>query len=190
MHTQNTRCLVGLFGCVMASAVPRQVAAQWEQWEPPLRPGSLVRVSHTDPCCRSPQVGALVSVGPDSVVIRTRRGADTARIALPRSAVRFLEHSWVSRSYGGRGTALGVLAGVATGLAVLAITTEDCPDCWGAVLAAPFYAGGGAIVGGVIGWAVGRSVHTEEWRLVPIPRTVGLAPGYDGGLALRLTLRF
>jgi hypothetical protein len=190
MHRRIARCLVGLCACLVANAVPRQLAAQWAQWEPPLRPGSLVRVSHTDPCCRSPQVGSLVSVGPDSVVIRARRGADTARIAMPRSAVKFLEHSWVTRSYGGRGTVLGVLAGVATGLAVLAITAPDCQDCWGAVLLIPYVAAGGAILGGVIGWAIGRSVHTEEWRLVRLlPRRVGIAPDYDRGLAVRLTLR-
>jgi hypothetical protein len=174
---------------MMASAVPRQVNAQWEQWQPPLRPGSLVRVSHTGPCCRSAQVGTLVSIGPDSVVLRAKHGADTARIALPRSALKSFEHSWVTQSYGGRGAGLGALAGIATGLAVLEMIDEDCPDCWGSVLVAPFFAATGAILGGVIGWSIGRSVHTEEWRRVPLPRSVGIAPGYDRGLAVRITLR-
>jgi hypothetical protein len=187
MHPRIARGLVGLVGCLAANAVPRQLAAQWE---PPLRPGSLVRVSHTDPCCRSPQVGALESVGLDSVVLRTRHGADESRIALARSAVKSLEHSWVTRSYSGRGTALGVLAGVATSVAALAIGAPDCVDCYGVLFIAPYVIGGGALVGGVIGWAIGRAVHHEEWRRVPLPRRVGLAPGYDGGLAVRLTLPF
>jgi hypothetical protein len=187
MDPQILRCLIGLFACLVANAVPRQLAAQRE---PPLWPGSRVRVSHTDTCCASPQVGALVSVGPDSVVLRADNGADGARVTLSRSAVKSVEHSWVTRSYAGRGTALGVLAGVATAVAVLAIAAPDCQDCYGILFIAPYVVGGGALIGGVIGWAIGRSMHSEEWRRVALPRRVGLAPGYDGRLAVRLTLRF
>ncbi|MDQ3995546.1 MAG: hypothetical protein M3303_00850 [Gemmatimonadota bacterium] len=105
--------------------------------------------------------------------------------------MKSLEHSWVTRDYALRGGMLGLLAGAATGVATLAIASRDCEeDCIGALLLAPYVVGGGAIVGLLVGRAIGRSVHHEEWRRVPLPRRVGLAPGYDGGLAMRLTLRF
>jgi hypothetical protein len=188
MHLRIARCLVGLLGCLVVSAVPRQLSAQRE---PPLWPGSRVRVTHSDTCCASPQVGSLVSVGPDSVVLRTERGADTARIALSRSAVKSVEQSWVTRSYGGRGAVLGALAGVGTGVATLVIGSRGCEEaCIGALILAPYVVGGGAVVGALIGAAIGRSVRRDEWRRVRLPSRLGLTPGYDGGLALRLTLRF
>lgn len=190
MHPQIARCVVGLLGCLVLSAAPRQLTAQREQR---LWPGSRVRVSHTDACCASPQIGAFVSLGLDSVVLRTGRGTDSARIALPRSAVKLLEHSLGERNYSRRGAGLGVLGGIATGVATLFYLSRDCEEaCFGALILAPYVVGGGAIVGLIVGDVIGRSVYREEWRPVPLPRRIGLAPGYDGGLAVRLglTLQF
>ncbi len=188
MHPQIARFVVGLLGCLALIALPQQLTAQRQQR---LWPGSRVRVSHTDACCASPQIGAFVSLGVDSVVLRTERGTDSVRIAILRSAVKSFEHSLGERNYSRRGGGLGFLGGVATGIAVLAYLSRDCEEgCIGSIILAPYFAGGGALVGLIVGNLIGRSVYREVWRPVPLPRRVGLAPGSDGALAVRLTLSF
>jgi hypothetical protein len=167
MHPQIARRLAGLFGCLVLSAAPGQLTAQRVQH---LWPGSRVRVSHTDACCASPQIGAFVSLGADSLILRSESGADSARIAIPRSAVKSFEHSLGERNYGRRGAGLGALGGIATGIAVLAYLSRPCEEgCEiGLAILAPYFAGGGALVGLIVGNLIGRSIIHEEWRPVPL----------------------
>ena len=166
MRSRIARCVAGLLGCLALSAAPEQLTAQRVQR---LWPGSRVRVSHTDACCASPQVGALVSLRADSLVLRTERGTDSVQIALPRSAVKRFEHSLGERDYRRRGAGLGVVGGIAASIATLAYLSRDCEEgCIGTIILAPYFAGGGALIGLIVGNLIGRSVIHEEWRPVPL----------------------
>ena len=158
--------MAGLLGCLFLSAAPAQLTAQRVQH---LWPGSRVRVSHTDACCASPQIGAFVSLRADSLVLRTERGTDSVRIAIPRSVVNRFEHSLGERDYRRRGAWLGLLGGVAASMGTLAYLAQDCEDgCIGAIILAPYFAGGGALIGLIAGDLIGRRVIHEEWRPVPL----------------------
>jgi hypothetical protein len=160
-------CVAGLLGFLVLSATPGQLTAQRVQH---LWPGSRVRVSHADACCASPQIGAFVSLGADSLILRSQSGADSARIAIPRSAVKSFEHSLGERDYRRRGTGLGFLGGVATGIATLAYVTRGCEneECIGVLFIAPYFVGGGALIGLIAGNLIGRSVIREEWQSLPL----------------------
>lgn len=158
---------------------------------PPIGPGARVRVSHTDRCCRSPQVGTLVSVSADSVVLRAGREPATAVVALPKRAVSSLALGYDAGHYTRRGAAIGAGTGVVVGITLgLTVNCEDDDICQSF---RPYFAAvGGAIFGAgglVLGALIGRSIVREQWVPIPLPDRVGLAPAPGGGLAVRLALR-
>jgi hypothetical protein len=173
MQTRTGRPLVVLFAAPQLSGAPRLATAQAE---PPWL-GDRVRVSHTDPCCRSPQVGRFVALGEDSLVLSIGRGSNATRRALPRRAVRTLERGQRAGTYIVRGTVLGLLAGAAVSGAALAIQAANaCADCWGAVLFIPYVVPAGAFLGALVGAAVGDAVPRIRWRRVPLPVRVAVPP--------------
>jgi hypothetical protein len=175
-------------GAAPSTAVPHPAGAQPA---PPIGPGARVRVSHTDRCCASPQVGALVSVSVDSVVVRTSRDSQTTVIALPRRAVSSFALGYRGGRHTRGGASIGAVTGVFVGIG-LALTL----NCEGDDLCEsfrPLYAGIGAALFGagglVLGAVIGHSIIREEWVPVPLPERVGLTPTPGGGLAVRLALR-
>jgi hypothetical protein len=151
-----------------------------------------VRVSHTDRCCRSPQIGWLESVSADSVVLATDSAGHAVRISLPRAAVQSFEVGEVSGTHTMKGALIGGLgAGVGGAAAILMMT--DCQDdeiCHGLRPAIALAVGGAsAFVGLVVGGLVGHSVPRVRWMPASLPSRLGLAPNGRDGLAVRLTLR-
>lgn len=152
--------------------------------------GTRVRAHHTDPCCINPLPGALVSLSADSLVVRADGGSGE-RVALPRAALRSLERRHEVGSRANKGARLGLLAGVATGAAT-ALLAVDCErdEICGSMrpLLVLIGTGIGGLAGAVIGIVIGGSMPREEWRGVPLPTRVGIAPlgPTTRGIALRL----
>ena len=174
-------------GCLLICVIASPVSAQSYE---PLRPGTLVRISHNDRCCRSPSVGTLVSVGADSVVIQ-QPGALGVRLALRRASVNAVE---TRHDIGGRavaGAILGLVAGAAVGVVyglASACRVVDDICIWPLILA---YTGGiGAAAGLVVGAVIGAQIRHVVWLTVPVPAQVGFGPSPGGGTAIRLTLYF
>jgi hypothetical protein len=162
-------------------------AAQGLSWQGPLAPGQRVRVWHATG--RSPQVGTLVSVGSDSVVLRT---SDDAPWAVARASVRSIEQSYPAGTYAAPGTMVGALAGLATGVGV-AYYRNECrgtSDVCIWQLAAVLYGAIGTVVGGVIGFTVGKDIVRERWQPAAVPQRVGSTPGANRHVAVWLALRF
>lgn len=161
------------------------------QYASPLGPGTLVRVSHTDSCCRSPRVGTLVAVSADSVVIH-ERGAQNARVALRRGNVTALEAGRDVGSRAWRGAGLGFLIGGGVGAAVmLAGDCEDDAICHSFKPVWALAGGGlGGLAGLVVGGLIGSQIRNVVWHSVPIPSQVGFGPNEDGRAGLRLTVSF
>jgi hypothetical protein len=165
--------------CVLVSVFPSPAPAQAPR---DVTRGEKVRVMHTDPCCRSPQVGRLVSVDLDSVMVRTESNQGGALIALPRGSVRYLEVPYATGTYTLRGGGIGAALGAAIGAIVILKDgcqgDEICGSMKGAfaVGAAAVGAFGGAVAGGLIGTTIRR----VRWTRVPLPTRVGLAPSRSG----------
>jgi hypothetical protein len=177
MQTALRRVRGALVALLLLSGSPRLIIAQAG---PPWL-GDRVRVSHTDPCCKSPQAGRFVSLGADSVVLLIGRGQNASRLALPRRAVRTLEHGQQAGTYIVRGTVLGLLGGTAAAAGALAIQAANaCADCWGTLLLIPYVVPAGALVGALVGAAIGDGVSRIRWRRVPLPASVGVAPAGNG----------
>jgi hypothetical protein len=177
-----------LIAFLLLNAVPVAGAAQPP---PSIEPGARVRLWHVDRCCRSPQVGALLSISADSVVVRADSAHGGARVAVRREAVRSLALPYHAGNHAWRGAGIGALTGAAVGAGVmLSRSCKEDPDyCPGirAILAAVMGVGG-AVVGAVIGGAIGSAYPNVRWVPIPLPNEVGLEPGGGGGLAGRVTL--
>jgi hypothetical protein len=137
-----------------------------------LEAGTRVRVSAARPPL-SKEVGTLVARRGDTLLIQRRRNrwsgsvgtglpnVDTVRVAW--SAVRQLD-VWQGRSHG-RGALKGFLYGFGTALAVsggLVLATRKASDEGLWMIAVPVYTGAGAVMGTLIGAAVGSA----RWRRV------------------------
>jgi len=122
------------------------------------------------------ELGALVSVTSDSVLLRTVRSRDTSLVSLSRAAVRYLDVAIDSGTYAWRGAGIGAaIAAVAGAAYILAQDCEGSELCESLTPAvAVGAAGAGVLWGGVIGGIIGSMVTRVQWVRVPLPMTVGL----------------
>jgi hypothetical protein len=188
MTSGITRVFVAFLASLLVSA---PIAPASGQTPSSLGFGARVRISHTDPCCRSPQVGTLVSVTADSLVVSTGTPQQPRVITLPRGTVTSLETGYDAGHYGWTGAGIGALTGLLAGVGIaLGTDCEGDEYCEGfrpliGVVSGSVLALGGMVIGGLIG----HSVRRVTWVGVPIPTEFGLAPTRDGGLGVRFTLR-
>jgi hypothetical protein len=172
-------------------ATPQPVGGQPVSGLGPLEPGHRVRVWHSDPCCRSPLTGTLVSVSGDSVVLRAAEAAPPR--AISRTFVRSVQRAYTAGDYGMRGMGLGALAGLGTGAVVghLASSCGDIPDGCFTIFGAAVGGVLGGFVGLVVGYAVGRAIPRQDWERVGLPSRVGIADPATrrDRVSVRFTLR-
>jgi hypothetical protein len=149
---------------------------------PVFRIGSRVRVSSFQET-----IGTLISVSPDSLVIRPEYGE---RVILPRDVVTGIEVSGGVRTRAAAGTVLGLVTGVAAGIYVASeIITEERRSGTGFM----GFAGGTVIhhnvgegmavctlisVAGIfVGRLIGRNSKKEVWRKTSLNRIqIGALP--------------
>jgi hypothetical protein len=99
------------------------------------------------------------------------QGAPDLRI--PLSSIFRLEQSAGRRSRGGVGALAGLGIGATVGYLVSACDPSDDPDCFDDVELVVSPALGA--IGALIGWAIGRSIHTERWVEVSVGGTSATA---------------
>jgi hypothetical protein len=142
---------------------PFELAAQQE---PPVQAGDRVRVRATR---LSPRYvdGTLLSLSPDSFVIRVEDRAE--RLAIPLASLKKLEVRRGRKSHWVRGALVGLAFGAAMGsVAFHGLFGRDCAVgsqewCW--VQARTLL---GAVMGTGIGAGVGASITSERWEAVPL----------------------
>jgi len=154
---------------LLALVAPAGVAAQQT---PLVQPGVRVRLTLTpDTGMRTPLIGILMRLTPDSVVVFDEEG--DAPAGVPVDAVRKLEvDSGRRTSHAGRGTLIGVLAGLGSGIAtgILVCSSGNCESSGGdwTGLAAGALGLGGALVGAGIGALIGSFMHEGGWQTVAL----------------------
>lgn len=152
----------------------------------PSRP--LVRVSHNAACCVDPIIGTIVATSADSIWIRpVRAPGSSAPIPVPRRSVRSLERGERVGAHKLVGAGLGLLTGAVLGGAIGGASACEC-DLRG--LAAPFGAVTGALVGVLTGTLVGAVIPHYEWDRAESSRDVMVVPGAQGGMEMRVSLRY
>lgn len=150
--------------------------------------GTRVRVAHASACCVSPQLGTLVSLNADSLVLRPDGSATP--LALPRGAVRSVEYRRRTGSHIVGGAVVGLLVGGVAG-AVIARAAECDPSCTDeAGLAAMGGGATGALGGAVVGAIFGAIMPRTVWRRAELPPQLGFVPGRRGRFEGRLALAF
>jgi len=124
--------------------------------------GARVRVTllaHPD----APVVGSLLAYRPESLSLAAE--PDSAERTFPRADVAKFEQSTGMHSNAGKGAVIGaVVGGVAAGLlgALFASSVkEGSTEGLAIVIGA-----GGAVVGGLLGAAIGEDAHHEGWETV------------------------
>ena len=135
------------------------------------------------------RVGSVAAMRGDTLLLRVRDRA----VAVPLARVERIEVRRGDRRRGAgalRGMGIGLLSGIAVGLAYARIdeTSEPCGDgpCGIGYFIYPILGGGaGLALGGVLGAAAGW----QRWERVPLPARVGLAPR-RGGLAASASPNF
>jgi hypothetical protein len=179
-------------------------------------PGTRVRITTTGVLTPAEQIGRLVALRPDSVLL-DRDDDASGPIAIPRSAVTDVAVSLGRQSKAQRGMAIGVISGAAAG-AWLGSKVRSKPlgcsrnDLGANVICGPgtnqsegqgsphgfVGTGVGAVVGLVIGGLVGRAHQTEYWAhadgssaalLRMVPEHVALGES-DHGATLALAVNF
>ena len=167
-------------------------------------PGQRVRLIYTHATKGDTlrTIGTLISW--DTTVVLARgvkptTAADTVRV--PAAALTLVEVSLRRKSREGRGALLGAVAGGVAGALVGAMTHEDyIPSdvlfggCLFASSEAEAIAGGVLILGAagtLVGLVIGSLVKTDEWRVVPLPKTaLRLEPTPQGSVALTFAVRW
>jgi hypothetical protein len=150
--------------------------------------GPLVRVSHNAACCVDPLIGTLVASSADSIWVRPERAsASSAPIPLPRRSVRSLERGERVGAHKAVGAGLGFLTGTLVGGVAGHASECDC-DMRG------FATAGGLVVGGLVGvltgTLVGAVIPHYEWDRAESARGVVVMPGAQGGMEMRVSLRY
>jgi hypothetical protein len=148
-----------------------------------LTPGARVRVSAPDLLGPGALIGNVVALRGDTLVVR-KADAGAAGLHLPLARVERLEVSRGRRSRG-TGAALGFLVGAAVGAAYgeaghPGLGHTDISEGGETAI----YAG----VGGLLGAAIGAVLGGERWKRVPLPRRLGIAPHWRGGVAVSARL--
>ena len=167
--------LAAALAITLTPAVP--ASAQVQDTTPVVDVGTRVRVSAPSLVHR-PVDGRIHALAADTLVLQRRRDE---RIAFPLDSVTAVEVSLGVRSDAGRGAVYGTLAGLLIG--AYWCLQDNCG--FFAPLVLPLMAGGGLIVGGLIGWP------SEEWQEVPISRVrASLRREEGGGATLEVSVRF
>jgi hypothetical protein len=150
--------------------------------------GPLVRVSHNAACCVDPFIGRLVATSADSIWIRPERAsASSAPIPIPRRAVRSLERGERIGAHKLAGAGLGFLAGAFVGGAIGSANECNC-DMRGAAPVAGGVMGG--LVGVLTGTLIGAVLPHYEWDRAETSHTVAVMPAAQGGMEMRVSLRY
>jgi len=156
------------------------------QEQPPIEPGSRVRVSAPDLAMHR-QVATLEAWRGDTLVLARPWTMDC-----PLASVTRLEVSQYRKSNCGKGALIGGGIGVAVGALIGAMWTEEgdlgCTDraaCVGLGAAAL------GVTGGLIGLGIGALSKTERWEEVPLDQLrASLAPPHDRRLGIGLSVAF
>lgn len=135
----------------------------------------------------------LVSLATSGVIEVLDEGTASS---VPLSTVTRLEVSRGQKSNGRKGAVIGSLSGALSG-AVIGFSLGDDPPLFSeafffsagekAGIGFLLGAGGGAIIGALIG----KAIHAEQWEEVPLERLrVSIVPQSDGRLRLGFSVRF
>lgn len=152
-------------------------------------PGTVVRLSHDDPCCESPLIGTIVGMTIDSIrIVRGTDARSAAPISLARRSVNRTERGDLVGAHRSVGALLGLVGGSVAGWAYG--TATMCHQCDGM---GGFSQVGGLIAGGLVGILAGTVVGSHfpyyEWRDVSTSSVgFGVAPA-RGGASVRIALR-
>jgi hypothetical protein len=135
-----------------------------------------------------PFIGTLVATSADSIWIRPERAsASSAPIPIPRHSVRSLERGERVGAHKAVGAALGFLTGAVVG--GVAGGAYAC-ECDMRSLAAPAGAVTGGLVGILTGTLIGAVIPHYEWDHAETSRSVTVTPGAQGGMEMRVSLRY
>ena len=171
---------------LIAIAVATSAAASTASAQTTSRP--LVRVSHNAACCVDPFIGTLVATSADSIWIRPERAPSSSLpIPVPRRSVRSLERGERVGAHKLVGAGLGLLTGVVVGGAIGNTFACECDmHSLGAL------AGGvtGGLVGVLTGTLIGAVIPHYEWDRAETSRGIAVMPGAQGGMEMRVSLRY
>jgi len=158
---------VVLLAGVLAAVPAASASAQGDR---SLQVGALIRISGLD-VPNSPLVGLFAGSLGDTVLLGVPEGIEALRI--PRSAITHLELQFGRRSGAGRASKVGILAGIATGVALTVAFRNELnrAEAGGVVIGS---GAAGSIVGGLVGWMIFRQAR---WVEAP----VGMLDGVTGG---------
>jgi uncharacterized protein YcfJ len=151
---------------------------------------SLVRVSHDAACCTNPFIGTLVASSADTIWIRPERASSSsAPIPVARRSVRSFERGKRVGAHKLAGAGLGFLSGVIIG-GVMG-RAQACQHCDGM---GDFAAATGAVTGGLVGALTGTLIGAVtphyEWDRAETFRGVAITPAAQGGMEMRVSLRY
>jgi hypothetical protein len=170
---------------LIAIVVATSAAAPTASAQTTSRP--LVRVFHNAACCVDPFIGTLVATSADSIWIRPERASSSsAPIPIPRRSVRSFERGERVGAHKAVGAGLGFLTGAVLGGGIAGATACDCEM---RSLAAPMGAVMGGLVGVLTGTLIGAVVPHYEWDRTE-SRSVVVVPGAQGGMEMRVSLRY
>ncbi|HVG45346.1 MAG TPA: hypothetical protein VM890_11465 [Longimicrobium sp.] len=193
MNLSFPRALVVFAALCAAPATAAHAQQRPVQMVPLLQPGARVRASVPQLNAHREvgnsggwQVGTVVAVDTGSVTLRLER--DGTEFRIPTSSLRALQVSRGTEDPGvgwKRDMRTGALAGMAAGAVVTALTvvthkayddTNCDPDCeLSKGLLRPtvghgvLFIGGGGLLGGLFGGALGRTSYRERWEPLPVP---------------------
>jgi hypothetical protein len=130
-----------------------------------------------------PAVGTVLAIDAETLVLR-RAGHDAAS-RIPVDSILKLEVSARRKSQAGRGAVIGTAAGLMPGLLLtFGDYSSDVHGDSNAAAVTVIGAAGGALVGGVIGWAL----KTDDWLLGDLPKPPIAVQPVRGGVALSFRL--
>ena len=171
---------------LIAIVVATSAAASTTSAQTTSRP--LVRVSHNAACCVDPLIGTLVATSADSIWIRPERASSSSLpIPMARRSVRSLERGERVGGHKLVGAGLGLMTGAFLGGAAGGASAGDS-EMRG--LAVPAGAVVGGLVGVLTGTLIGAVIPHYEWDRAETARGIVVMPGAQGGMEMRVSLRY
>ena len=167
------------FASIVLALLTNSLSVTAASAQDPLSRGDHVRVRHSAPCCKSPQVGTLEAISRDSLTMYVAHNGTP--VAIVRTAITSVERGHRDGSHAMEGAAIGLLAGAAAGVAATLLKPSHCSpgyDCYRGLNTA-FAGAGGGLLGMLIGAVVGAHHPYERWDPVTLPDRVGvrITPG-------------